>query len=162
VKAVEPSRRPSTREGAPDVLPARGSLEEWSLPRLLLRLARRRFSGALHIARGKTAKRVLYRGGVPALVDSNLPSESFGQHLAATGRLGPDDRARVLEMARLRGCREETALIALELMEPEDVLRSLRELARRRLLDSFAWPDGLFAIDSRPRMLRAWAGTRSR
>jgi hypothetical protein len=63
---------------ATDAVPESGSIEALSLPIVLLRLYRRRFSGALRVARDGTEKRVLLRDGVPVMAESNLPSESLG------------------------------------------------------------------------------------
>lgn len=128
-------------------LPERGTLDAHPLPELLLALYRRRFSGSLRLSRDAVTKRVWLRDGVPVLTESSLPSESLGIQLLDAGRIAREDYARVVETVRQRGCREGAALLALELVAPQDLFAALKEQVRRRLLDCLGWPRGEFALD---------------
>jgi tetratricopeptide (TPR) repeat protein len=127
--------------------PCRGSLAETPLPRLLLELQRAGASGELCLRSGRIEKRVALCRGLPVQVESSLPRESLAALLRERGLLSAADEARVQgEVARRRG-REETALLGLRLLGPRDLLLALRDAARRRLLDCFAWTEGEFVLD---------------
>jgi len=131
-----------------ETLPERGSLETLPLPQLLLDLYRRRFSGGLHLVREGVTKHVGLRDGIPVLAESNLPSESLGIQLLDAGRISRDDYARVVEAVRERRCKEGAALLALDLVAPQELFAALKEQVRRRLLDCFGWARGEFELDA--------------
>lgn len=125
-----------------------GSLEELSMPLLLLRLYRRRYNGMLRVSREGDEKRILLRDGVPVMAESNLPSESLGVQLMDTGRITRDDYARVVEAVRKRNCKEGAALLGLQLVTARELYEALKHQVRRRLLDSLGWSRGNFALEA--------------
>jgi hypothetical protein len=130
-----------------DALPERGSLDAVALPQLLLDLYRRRFTGGLHLTREAVSKRIGLRDGVPVLAESNLPSESLGIQLLDAGRISREDYARVVAAVRDRHCKEGVALLALDLVAPQELFAALKDQVRRRLLDCFGWSRGGFELD---------------
>jgi tetratricopeptide (TPR) repeat protein len=125
-----------------------GSLAETPLPRLLLELHGAGVSGELRLRSGRVEKRVALARGVPVQVESGLPRESLGALLRERGLLSTEDEARIADHVNRRGAREEAALLALKLLGPRELLLALRDAARRRLLDCFAWSDGEFVFES--------------
>lgn len=124
----------------------RGTLDVTPLPVLLLSFYRKRLTGSLDLTREAVRKRVWLRDGVPVLAESNLPSESLGIQLLDAGVLKRDDYARLVDTVRERGCKEGAALLALELVGPQELFGALKNQLRRRLLDCFGWPRGEFAF----------------
>ena len=137
-----------SRLEAADFVPERGSLEELSLPLVLLRLYRRRFNGTLRVARDGVEKRVFLRDGVPVMAESNLASESLGIQLIDTGRITRDDYTRVVEAVRTKKCKEGAALLGLKLVGPKELYEALKQQVRRRLLDCLGWPRGEFELEA--------------
>lgn len=133
---------------APDVVPERGTLEEQSLPLVLLLLYRRRYSGALRVVRDGVEKRVFLRDGVPVMAESNLPSETLGIQLMDAGRITRDDYARVVEAVRTKKCKEGAALLGLKLVAAKELYEALKQQVRRRLLDCLGWSRGEFALET--------------
>ncbi len=124
-----------------------GSLRETSLPKLVLGLHRDGFEGLLELRRQHVEKRFWFRGGAPVAAESNVVSESLGIQLLDAGRIDRAAYARVVEAVRNGARKEGAALLALRLVTPRELFEALREQVRRRLLECFAWPDGLFRID---------------
>jgi hypothetical protein len=133
---------------APASVPERGTLDEQSLPLVLLLLYRRRYSGTLRVARDGVEKRVFLRDGVPVMAESSLPSESLGIQLMDAGRITRDDYARVVETVRTRKCKEGAALLGLQLVAPKELYEALKQQVRRRLLDCLGWARGEFALEA--------------
>jgi hypothetical protein len=131
-----------------DPLPERGHLEETPLPHLLLRLRRARFSGTLKLSRERLEKSFQLHQGVPVFAESNRASESLGLQLVDAGALSRDDYAKVVSYVRREGCKEGTALLALELVEPKQLFLALKEQVRTRLLECFGWARGEFSLDA--------------
>ncbi|MDJ0867433.1 MAG: DnaJ domain-containing protein [Myxococcota bacterium] len=128
-------------------LPERGSLDALPLPHLFLELTRRSFSGALLLTRDEVEKRVLWQDGVPVLAESNVPSESLGIQLLDAGAITQADHERLVETIEERGCKEGTALLGLQLVAPVDLFAALKLQLRRRVLECFGWPRGLWALE---------------
>lgn len=137
-----------SRLEAPDAVPERGTLDEQSLPLVLLLLYRRRYSGVLRVVRDGVEKRVFLRDGVPVMAESNLPSETLGIQLMDAGRITRDDYARVVEAVRTRKCKEGAALLGLQLVAPKELYEALKQQVRRRLVDCLGWARGEFALEA--------------
>ncbi len=136
----------SAADGA-DVLPDRGHLADWPLPRVLLALHERRFDGRLVLGSGRHEKRFTFEGGAPVLAESGLASEALGSQLVDQGKLERADYQRVCGYVEQKGCREGVALLALQLIGPKDLFAALKAQVRRRMVDCFGWPDGEFRIE---------------
>jgi Flp pilus assembly protein TadD len=128
-------------------LPASGKLSETPLPVLLLELSRSHFTGALSLSRDRTTKRVLFRDGAPILAESNLASETLGVTLLDSGKLSREDYSKVVGYVQLKNCKEGKALLDLKLLDPKGLFLALKDQLRRRILESFGWPDGGWSLD---------------
>ncbi len=126
---------------------ASGRLSETPLPRLLLALHRQRFQGELRIQGPRAEKRFVFVKGSPVIAESNLSSETLGMQLVEQGRITRLQYDQVCSEMQRRDCREGVALLALKLLSPKDLFEALKEQVRRRLVESFGWPDGEFALD---------------
>jgi DnaJ-domain-containing protein 1 len=131
-----------------DTLPERGRLAESPLPRLLLRLQRARFTGALRLTRDRVEKRFLYHLGAPVTAHSNLASERLGTLLVDRGLISLDDQARIDERVREQGCQEGQALLELALLEPRALFLALKDQLRMRLVECFGWSHGEFSLEA--------------
>jgi len=129
---------PATDEGTFDARP---------LPRLLLALGRERFSGALILTRDRTRRRVLLREGAPVAVESAGGDAGLAAQLRDAGALSAEDHERVTERAAQGGRPEAAVLLELGRVSPRDLLLALREQARRRLLECFAWAEGRWRLE---------------
>ena len=124
-----------------------GSLRETSLPKLVLGLHRDGFEGTLELRRQHVEKRFWFRGGDPVAAESNVVSESLGIQLLDAGRIDRAAYARVVEAVRSGAQKEGAALLTLRLVTPRELFEALREQVRHRLVECFAWPDGLFRVN---------------
>jgi molecular chaperone DnaJ len=125
-----------------------GDFAEVSFPELLLDLARVRYSGALDLTRGKTAKRIVFQQGSPVLSESNLANETLGVQLIDQGTLSCEDHRRMSSYMERKQCKEGVALLALELLEPKRLFLALKQQVRRRMLEVFAWSTGSYRLEA--------------
>ena len=126
---------------------ASGRLSDTPLPRLLLALHRQRFQGELRVSGPRAEKRFVFVKGSPVVAESNLASETLGMQLVEQGVITRPQYDDVCAEMQRRGSREGVALLALKLITPKDLFQALKEQVRRRLIESFGWPDGEFALD---------------
>jgi curved DNA-binding protein CbpA len=128
-------------------IPAKGSLRDTPLPRLLLDLYRARYDGSVRLARDRLEKSFLFQGGIPIFAESNLASETLGVQLMDSGRISRDDYTRVSTHVQEAKCKEGTALLELEILDPKSLFLALKEQVRARVVDCFGWPEGEFALE---------------
>jgi len=125
----------------------RGTLAKMPLPRLLLALWQESFSGTLSLSRERKSKRVQLEQGVPVLTQSNVAGESLSEQLAACEQISAEQARQLVEEARRHDGDERSAILALKLLEPAELVQALREQVRRRVVECFAWPDGTWQLE---------------
>lgn len=144
--AAAPRRaaRAPASAGAP---PLEGSLRAVGFAGLLHHLHGLRASGVLGLESGKKKKRLQLADGRPVAVKSNLVHETLGQLLASSGRISLD----VMHESLLRVKRGEglhgQILVAMHMLDEEDLAHALRHQAEEKLLEIFEWPDGAFRFE---------------
>ena len=69
--------------------PEAGDLAEHPLPRVILELWRRRFTGTLHLAHDRVELRFAWREGALVTSESSRSDDTLGRQLMETGRIGP-------------------------------------------------------------------------
>ncbi len=137
-----------------------GDLEETPFPLVLARLAELRASGelvvdAVHDPRatldgGPVRKVVIFRTGVPVGVHSNLLEERLGRILLRRGRIDPAGLERSLEEARRQGRAHGETLVAMGLLDHEELRSLLASQFEERLFDLFSWRAGTFRFAEGP------------
>jgi hypothetical protein len=128
-------------------LPDTGELSATPFPLLLVSLYRERIDGALVLRRDRSQKRLLFQGGAPVAVESNLAGESLVAQLVAAKAVTPEQQERIQELVRKKGCAQGAAVLALGLLEPKELFGALREQLRRCVLECFGWPRGDYQIE---------------
>lgn len=121
-------------------------MEEFSFPELFLRLVRDRYTGALRVAHKKRDKQVVFRRGMPVMVETNDASESLAKVLLDKGEIDRDEHDRVCAFVKKGRGSEGSAVLALDRVNPQLLLRTLRGLTRRRILECFGWTSGTYAL----------------
>jgi Flp pilus assembly protein TadD len=119
-----------------------GPLEDLPFAAVLHHLHGLRASGVLVLEAGKKKKQIQLRDGIPVAVRSNLVQETLGQLLLASGKITPD----VLHESLTRSQRGEglvgKILIAMHMLDEQDLAIALRRQADEKLLEIFAWGSG--------------------
>jgi len=134
---ARPARRPALS----------GSLHEVPFPALLHHLHGLRASGVIHLESGKKKKKVQVEDGRPVSVKSNLVNETLGHLLAASGRISLDVmHESLLRVKRGEGLQGQI-LVAMHMLDEEDLAHALRIQAEEKLLEIFSWSDGSFRFD---------------
>jgi len=151
------------KPGPPQVAPARdlardrisGCLEETSLPELLHRLHGLRASGVLRIGAGKKRKALQVRDGYPVAVKSNLMSECLGNLLVRRGKLSREQLAESSARLRRGEGMQGAILIAMEVMDEDELTRALHEQSEEKLFEAFTWTEGRYRFDMGRQIERA-------
>lgn len=128
--------------------PDAGDLAEHPLPRVILELWRRGFTGTLHLAHDRDELRFAWREGALVTSESSRSDDTLGRQLRETGRIGPAQLERLVAHRKKSGGAEATSVLALRLIEPKELVRALREQIARRLVDAFGWTQGSYRAES--------------
>ncbi len=123
-----------------------GDLSVVSPMRVLVDLAVAQETGLLRVEFDPHVKEIFLVRGAPESVNSNLPSDRFGEYALAHGFIKPADLETALgALPRFSGKMGDT-LVGLGLMRPLDVFRLLSQQVRERVMEVFGWESGYFTF----------------
>ncbi|MDG2049762.1 MAG: J domain-containing protein [Myxococcota bacterium] len=128
--------------------PETGWLREVSLPQILLACSESRFQGRLHLQRGPQSLSLHLGSGALFLVESINSGQALLAELLRCGALSRDEVAQVQDHARQKQCPESVALLSMRCVPAVDILSALKSTSQQRALDSFAWPDGHYRLET--------------
>jgi CheY-like chemotaxis protein len=127
--------------------PVQGKLSEVSLPQLLHSLHGLRASGVLLVSSGKKRKAIQLRDGCPVAVKSNLVNECLGNYLVRQGKLSREALSEsLLRMKKGEGVQGQI-LVAMQVLDEEEISLALRAQAEEKLFDIFSWTRGSFRLE---------------
>jgi Flp pilus assembly protein TadD len=129
-------------------IPDTGRLEEISLPRLLIDLYRARFDGRVELGRQRVEQTFLFASGVAVGCESAAKKNGLCDQLVAAGTITQEDCDRAISLVESKGCKEASALLELDLLDPRGLVLALRDQIRIRLLECISWPTGAFSLDA--------------
>ncbi|MEZ4282975.1 MAG: response regulator [Myxococcota bacterium] len=126
--------------------PSHGTLRELPVPELLRAIQQDAIDGVLLLDHGRKKKAIEFRGGWPVAVRSNLVSECFGSYLVERGLVSQAQLDESVERMRTGEGLQGEILVAMEVLEEEEVVDALECHALEKFLEIFAWRDGRFSI----------------
>jgi hypothetical protein len=130
-------------------LPLQGAIADIFFPRLIARLHRDGFEGAVRVSLGPTTKVLYFRKGEIASAASNAESDRLANILIRDGRLGEAQ----LDMAKSRlpaGGSLGKTLIEMGFLTPAELLQGARSQVREILASSFSLSSGTYQVEPGP------------
>ena len=127
--------------------PVEGNLAEVGLPQLLHGLHGLQATGVLLLSGGKKRKAIQLRDGCPVSVKSNLVNECLGNYLARHGKLSEEDMSESLRRMKKGEGLQGQILVAMQVIEEEEITRALHLQAAEKLSEIFAWKRGSFRFE---------------
>jgi CheY-like chemotaxis protein/tetratricopeptide (TPR) repeat protein len=125
-------------------LPIQGKLRDIPVPELLSALWAERHTGVLLLEHGKKKKAVEFRDGWPIAVKSNLVSECLGSFLVAQGRCSREALDESIKRMRAGEGLQGQILVAMEVLDEDEMVALLEAHAHRKLYEIFSWQDGAY------------------
>jgi CheY-like chemotaxis protein/curved DNA-binding protein CbpA len=140
----EQEEAPPLTEG--DGIPARGNLENVSVPELFTAAYLAAQNGVLEVRNIGAARTVYFRNGAPVSVEGGSRSETLGQVLVKHGIITAE--AAFLALQKLPdGVRQGEALVEMGELTSSQLLDGLKLQAREKMLNLFAWFEGEFIFE---------------
>ncbi|NNL85120.1 MAG: response regulator, partial [Myxococcales bacterium] len=125
-----------------------GELEKTPLPAVLHQLHGMRASGVLVLENGEEKRGIELSDGQLSSVQSNLRSECLGNLLAAAGKISWDVMHESLRRVKQGEGLQGQILLAMHMLDEEDLARALRQQADEKLFQAFAWSRGTYQFAS--------------
>jgi len=135
-------RPASEKQGGPVLLS--GSFHEVPFPSVLHHLHGLRATGVLQLQCGKKKKLIQIDKGHPVAVRSNLVNECLGQLLLASGKITSDVLGESIHRMNMGEGPQGQILVAMHMLDEEDLAAALRNQAEEKLFEIFAWQKGSF------------------
>jgi len=129
-------------DGIPVQASLRGPLDRFRLPRMLLRLALGRETGALYLHDGARKKKLFIVEGRPEFVASTDAKELLGELLVHRGQVLPMEVDMALALLPQYGGRIGDALVGLGVLRPIELFRAIALQTETRFLEIFEWTSG--------------------
>ena len=115
-----------------------------ALPDVLQWIALGRKTGSLHVRRGATETRILFRDGSVFSSWSNDPRHSLGQYLIRDRRVNEEQLFKALLAQERGGGLIGSILVAEGVLAEDDLRQTLAFKAEETLYDLFLWTEGDF------------------
>ncbi len=115
------------------------SLAERTVAEVLWQVMSESYSGAVHFGSGKLQKVLVFKQGAPTLVRSNSARECLGRRLLQAGRISQAALEESLRRGKADRVLQGAALVAMGVINDEDVERELRAQVEDKLLVPFTW-----------------------
>jgi len=129
-------------------IPDTGQLEEISLPRLLIDLYRAQFDGRVELGRQRVEHTFLFASGAAVGCESPANKNGLCDQLVAAGTITQEGRDRAISLIESKGCKEASALLELDLLDPRGLVLALRNQLRICIIECIGWPKGAFSLDA--------------
>jgi CheY-like chemotaxis protein/tetratricopeptide (TPR) repeat protein len=136
-----------------------GSFQEVPFAALLHHLHGLRATGVLQLQSGKKKKLLQIDKGHPVAVRSNLVDECLGNLLLATGKITSDVLHESIQRMKSGEGPQGQILIAMHMLDQEDLAMALRNQAEEKLYEIFSWRTGSFRFRKGTRLRDANALT---
>ncbi|HYS54731.1 MAG TPA: DUF4388 domain-containing protein [Thermoanaerobaculia bacterium] len=127
-------------------MPIQGNLRTMPVPELLMWISQFRKTGTLEIRTALSTERLAFENGTLTYSSSSDRKKTLGRLLIEKGVLTEEmhEKARTL---RKKNVAVAKALIELEMLSEQDLLRFLRKKAESELFDLFECIDGEFGFN---------------
>ena len=146
VEGALSGREPGPSPGADAELLAAGVLRSGTLAELFVKLLRRSAVGVLRLSKDGARRDVYWLNGLPVFAESNLLSETFGRYLLTRGSITESQYHAVRRYMQSHGVRQGEALVALEILNNQEVYGLLRGQVRERVARCFTWDGAEYAF----------------
>lgn len=125
-------------------MPIQGSLNTMPLPELLMWISQCRKTGTLTIRTSKISETIAFEDGALTFSSSSDPEGTLGRLLMRNGVVTEEMHKQARELRKTKSVAIAKALLDLEMMTEDQLLRFLRKKAEKEVSDLFDSDDGEF------------------
>lgn len=127
-------------------MPIQGSLNTMPVPELLMWISQFRKTGMLTIRTSRISETIAFEDGALIFSSSSDPEGTLGRLLMKNGVVTEEMHKRARELRKTKSVAIAKALLDLQMLTEEQLLRFLRKKAEKEVSDLFDSRDGEFVF----------------
>ncbi|GAB4413087.1 MAG: hypothetical protein OHK0032_09160 [Thermodesulfovibrionales bacterium] len=128
-------------------IPLKGSLREYSLPKILVALNRRRATGTLSVTTPGFTKNIFMKDGNAIFASSTVEDDRLGEMLVKAGKINIEQYDRSVELLKATGKRQGAILVELGYITPKDLFWGVKYQVKEIIYSLFQLEDGTYEFD---------------
>ncbi len=122
----------------------KGSLEEKSVPEILLDAYIKGYTGILRLKKDGTVKNIFFQMGMPVYATSNDKNDRLGAYLTRIGKITRDDLTDALEISAETGKKLGEVLVEQGKLEPDELVDAVVSQIEEIIYSTFEWRGGTY------------------
>jgi len=130
-------------------MPIQGNLATMPVAELLMWISRGRKTGTLELRTSRTTETMAFESGELIVSSSSDPEATLGRLLIDSGVVTEEMHSRARELRETKSIAVAKALLDLQFLTEEELLRYLREKAEKELFDACEAVEGEFKFIER-------------
>lgn len=123
-------------------VPLRGTLRDYSLPRILIELNRSRETGTLSITTSLFTKKIFIREGNVIFASSTFEDDRLGEMLIKAGKITMEQYDKSVELLKSTGKRQGAILVELGYITPKDLFWGVKYQVKEIIYSLFQLDEG--------------------
>jgi len=124
------------------IMPFRGYLRDYSLPKILIELNRNRETGTLSITTPRFTKKIYIRGGNVIFASSTFEDDRLGEMLIKAGKITMGQYDKSVELLKSTGKRQGAILVELGYITPKDLFWGVKYQVKEIIYSLFQLDEG--------------------
>lgn len=121
-----------------------GNLKDYSFPRLLIDLSRKRATGSIVITTPKFTKKVYLNNGSAIFASSTLEDERLGEMLIKAGKISIEQYEKSVHLLKSTGDRQGAILVELGYITPKDLFWGVKYQVKEIIYSLFLLEEGTY------------------
>lgn len=128
-------------------IPLKGSLKDYSLPKILADLNRQRATGTLSVTTPDFTKKIYFKDGNAIFASSTVEDDRLGEMLVKAGKISIEQYDRSVELLKTTGKRQGAILVELGYITPKDLFWGVKYQVKEIIYSLFQLEDGTYEFD---------------
>ncbi len=128
-------------------MPVHGNLAAMPIPEVLMWISQFQKTGTLEVRTGHGVETMAFESGALIFSSSSNPEGTLGRLLLKYGVVTEDMHKRARELRKTKSIAVAKALLELEMLTEDQLLRFLRKKAEKELFELFELTDGSFTFN---------------
>lgn len=131
-------------------VPLIGDIRDYTLPRILLDLNRKKATGTLSAASTEFTKNIYIKDGEPIFASSTIEEDRLGSILIKAGKINIEQYERSVEILKKTGKRHGVVLVDLGYLTPKELLWAVRYQVANIVYSMFQLDEGTYVFNEGP------------
>ncbi len=123
-------------------IPLSGNLREYSLPKIMVSLNRRKATGTLEVSTNLFTKKVFFVSGDAVFAASTCEDDRLGEIMLKAGKINIEQYEKSVELLKKTNKRQGAILVELGYIAPKDLFWGVKHQVKEIIMSLFLLEDG--------------------